>query len=229
VWWLIKANSSFKKKLTLFIFICSCLHYFYSNERLQLYVVDCRRINNCDIWSQSDDDKWLSFNNYNKKEHSICRLCWFRILEKADSDQEASTRMYHQVFSIEYYIRQFSIKISISSRSGLHFMVHRKTEKFSTLHKKILAANVPMETLSSEQWETLRSATHCHVCEKSFALDDNRVSNNYYLTGRYRGPTHSNCNLNYKKTSYFIPIVFHNLSGYDSHIIYNDYYIIIKK
>ncbi|KYN27900.1 hypothetical protein ALC57_02694 [Trachymyrmex cornetzi] len=75
-----------------------------------------------------------------------------------------------------------------------------------------------METLSSEQRETLHSATHCHVCEKPFAPDDNRVRDHCHLTGRYRGPAHSNCNLNYKN-SYFIPIVFHNLSGYDSHFI----------
>jgi len=94
-------------------------------------------------------------------------------------------------------------------------MIHRKTEKFNTCVKKILAANVPMETLSSEQWETLRSAIYCHVCEKPFALNDNRVSDRCHLTDRYRGLAHSNCNLNYKN-SYFIPIIFHNLSGYDS-------------
>ena len=38
-----------------------------------------------------------------------------------------------------------------------------------------------------------------------------------HYTGRYRGPTHRNCNLRYRILSY-IPVVFHNLSGYDAHL-----------
>ena len=37
------------------------------------------------------------------------------------------------------------------------------------------------------------------------------------LYGKYRGPAHSICNLRYK-IPYYIPIVFHNLSGYDTHL-----------
>ncbi|XP_018362816.1 PREDICTED: uncharacterized protein LOC108760996, partial [Trachymyrmex cornetzi] len=209
-------------------YICDhCLHYFHSNERLQLHIVDCQRINECAIRLPSNDDKWLSFNNYNRKERVpfVVYADLECILEKTDGDQEASTLTYHhhhQVFSIGYYVR-CSYDNSLSK-----YRFHRDPdcvswfveELRSLAHsvKKILVANVPMETLSSEQRETLHSATHCHVCEKPFAPDDNRVRDHCHLTGRYRGPAHSNCNLNYKN-SYFIPIVFHNLSGYDSHFV----------
>jgi len=92
-------------------------------------------------------------------------------------------------------------------------MIHQKLRSLIHHVKKILAANVPMETLSSEQWKTLRSAIYCHVCEKPFALNDNRVSNRCHLTDRYRGLTHSNCNLNYKN-SYFIPIIFQAMTHF---------------
>ena len=39
-----------------------------------------------------------------------------------------------------------------------------------------------------------------------------------HLTGRFRGAAHNSCNLNYKCGSY-IPVVMHNLRGYDCHLI----------
>ncbi|KYN45032.1 hypothetical protein ALC56_00506, partial [Trachymyrmex septentrionalis] len=68
--------------------------------------------------------------------------------------------------------------------------------------KNIISANVPMETLSKEQWEAYRSAMRCHICEKPFASDDTRVRDHCHLTGRYRGPAHSNCNLNHTRIKF---------------------------
>ena len=44
-----------------------------------------------------------------------------------------------------------------------------------------------------------------------------KVRDHCHYTGRYRGAAHRNCNLQYKIRSY-IPVVFHNLSGYDAHL-----------
>lgn len=59
------------------------------------------------------------------------------------------------------------------------------------------------------------NATHCHIC--SYLLWNNKVRDHCHLTGRYRGAAHRYCNLLYKSPN-FIPIFFHNLSGYDCHL-----------
>ena len=48
-------------------------------------------------------------------------------------------------------------------------------------------------------------------------LRDPKVRDHCHYTGFYRGRAHSLCNLRYKIPSY-IPVVFHNLSGYDAHL-----------
>ncbi|KAL4085217.1 hypothetical protein QTP88_027076 [Uroleucon formosanum] len=44
-----------------------------------------------------------------------------------------------------------------------------------------------------------------------------KVRDHDHLTGEYRGAAYSICNLNYQNPR-FIPIVFHNFSGYDAHL-----------
>ena len=44
-----------------------------------------------------------------------------------------------------------------------------------------------------------------------------KVHDHCHYTGLYRGAAHNNCNLKYKIPKH-IPIVFHNLSGYDAHL-----------
>ena len=76
---------------------------------------------------------------------------------------------------------------------------------------------LPMDPLTKKQWKKYKKATKCHICYKPFTLRDPKVRDHSHYTGLYRGPAHSLCNLRYKIPSY-IPVMFHNLSGYNTHL-----------
>ena len=68
-------------------------------------------------------------------------------------------------------------------------------------------------------WRAFRTAETCQVCEKP--LEGDSVRDHCHITGKFRGAARNTCNLklrlNPKTTT--IPAVFHNLRGYDSHLL----------
>ena len=74
-----------------------------------------------------------------------------------------------------------------------------------------------MEPLTKDEWREYNTASKCHICMEDFEMEDKKVRDHCHFTGKYRGPVHMMCNLRYRVPRY-IPIVFHNLSGYDAHL-----------
>ena len=92
--------------------------------------------------------------------------------------------------------------------------------------KAVYAANGKAKmTLTPEEQKAFRKATTCWICEEALVKDQSQedykkkqpVRDHCHFTGEYRGAAHSICNLQFRKPK-FTPILFHNLSGYDSHL-----------
>ena len=66
--------------------------------------------------------------------------------------------------------------------------------------------------------EDFKLAIRCHICGVDYTEGDIRVRDHCHITGNYRGSTHRECNINHRLTDK-IPVIFHNLRGYDSHFI----------
>ena len=54
-----------------------------------------------------------------------------------------------------------------------------------------------------------------------FDNDEEKVGDHCHVTGKFRGAAHCDCNINFQLTKKF-PVIFHNLRGYDSHLIFNE-------
>ena len=76
----------------------------------------------------------------------------------------------------------------------------------------------PVDPLTNRQWKSYKKARECHICYKPFNGFDPKLRDHCHYTGRYRGPAHRNCNLRYRIPHYIPVVVFHNLSGYDTHL-----------
>ena len=66
--------------------------------------------------------------------------------------------------------------------------------------------------------KNFKKSDSCHICSVKYKSCDVRVRDHCHITGKYRGSAHQKCNINYKLTEK-IPVIFHNLRGYDSHLI----------
>ena len=71
----------------------------------------------------------------------------------------------------------------------------------------------------SEEEEQFQSSNTCWICEKLINDDDEKVRNHCPITGKYRGAAHWSCNINLQ-LSKKVPVIFHNLGGYNSHLIF---------
>ena len=61
----------------------------------------------------------------------------------------------------------------------------------------------------------------CHICGEKYTDKDVHVRDHYHITEKFRGSAHQECNLKLriKPENHKIPVIFHNLLGYDSHFI----------
>ena len=71
--------------------------------------------------------------------------------------------------------------------------------------------------MTEEDKEDFENNNICRLCEKN--KETNKVRDHCHLTGNYRGPAHSKCNVNVKQSqSNFISVVLHCSGKYDCHL-----------
>ena len=88
--------------------------------------------------------------------------------------------------------------------------------------------------MTAENESNFKNSTSCYICGRRYRIEElyseelygkklesSPVRDHCHITGKYRGSAHNFCNLKLRlePESIKIPVIFHNLKGYDSHFI----------
>lgn len=222
-------------------FICDCcLTYFDSENLLERHCeFDCGKVRvklpseelKKDRLGRESPGNIINFKNYERKEllPFVIYADSETVLKPIHTVTPDSTRSFtvplkqHVPHSFSYYIKcnyddsLSKLEIFNGNECTINFIQSLVTDAKNIY--KILNQVVPLRQLRSEEIESLRKDKTCHICERSFSADesDTIVLDHNHLTGEPRGYAHGICNLNYQ-TPKFIPVFFHNLSNFDSHL-----------
>ena len=87
--------------------------------------------------------------------------------------------------------------------------------------KKIINKYFNKNLIMTEEEDLFQKSNNSWICKKLLDNDEDKVRDHCHITGKFRGAAHKSCNLNFKLTKK-APVIFHNLTNYDSHLIFNE-------
>ena len=206
-----------------------CLHGFIRQTLLDEHSPHCSKHAPQKIEMPSQHNKWLKFRNFNHqlKVKFVIYADFESILPKIaacdpDPSKSSTTPIQRHVpcgycYKVVCTNGQYSKDPVVYRGTNVveHFLyaIQREEREILDILKKV----EPM-SLTRENEQAFQAATVCHICHKPLGNDKVRDHDHLQAGHNYRGAAHNACNLNFKQAQ-FIPVVFHNLRGYDSHII----------
>ena len=72
--------------------------------------------------------------------------------------------------------------------------------------------------MTKEDNENFKNSTKCWICDNDYIDNVVKVRDHCHINRKYRRSAHRDCNINLK-LNHKIPVVYHNLKNYDSHVI----------
>ena len=211
-----------------------CLNSFWCHKSLEKHWEYCRNQEAVKI-NMPEKGTMLRFKHHERSEKVPFVIyadteALIKPIQNCEPNPESSytkKNQKHKPISFSYCIKCFDdnvFKPVLRSYTGEDAM-EKFVEWIEEDVKKI--ANIPdVEMIfGPDELDQFNDATKCWICkgefddtadEKGYRKNE-KVKDHCHYTGRFRGAAHNSCNLKYKKPK-FIPVVFHNLSGYDSHL-----------
>ena len=206
-----------------------CFHGYTKKSLLDDHLPYCGINGPQKIKLPNENTKWFSYTDVRKQMKAPAVIVAdFETLNESicDGNQSNTIKTKHQTpIAFGYTV------IGITDELAVPIQVYRGRDAADVAIDLLLQERDRIRKIYDRVFEdpvrynkTRESESHyhqqqsCHICGNIIGIGDDKVLDHCHFTGAYRGPAHKPCNLNYKMTG-VIPVVFHNLKGYDSHII----------
>ena len=208
-----------------------CLHGYTREDLLEAHKPECRGIGQTAVRVEMPEEgkNKLTFQNHHKQLPApyIIYADFEALTTKIEGPEldpgKSNTRktQHHEACSYCYIV----VRCDGQTEPPVEYRGPNAVEGFLKALKeeerkiKAVLANPKAMYMTREDRQAHNRATTCHVCQKLLAGDS--VRDHCHITGKYRGAAHNTCNLKLRlnpKTT-VIPVAFHNLRGYDSHLL----------
>ena len=234
-------------------FCMYCLQCFTSERILANHVNNCLTINEAQaINMPKQGENMLKFNNFHKQlpVPFVIDADFEAIMKKVqgceqseEMENEKNKRSYTEAYqthedcgygykAICCYDDKYSKYTNIyrGENTVCKFMekMLEEVEYCKAVIKKHFNKPLVMSEVDKQRFKTM---DRCHICGEKYTDKDVRVRDHCHITGKFRGSAHQECNLKLriKPEDIKIPVIFHNLRGYDSHFIMQQIGEIAKK
>lgn len=201
------------------IFFCEeCLLFFNSKNKLDIHI--CGGV----ATHLPDKGSVLQFKHFEKMQDVpfVIYADFESLLQDCEDEAQSSSHTIklqkHIPAAFGYYVvclHDSSLNRYVSYRGDdcVIKFIEEIQRDVSKIHK--IFTNPKPIIFTEEDEINFRSAQNCYICKNM--LFDDRVRDHSHLSGLYRGPAHFFCNLKFSLPK-FVPVFFHNLSGYDAHL-----------
>ena len=216
----------------------SCIHGFCRQELLDEHLKGGCLLNNPSRTELPPPGSVMKFKNYGNLEKSpiICVADFESFLDPLDLNVvRKGVKLTH-----EHKLASFRI-LAVSSRDPSIIIFDKMvradgsnnvagefikySERVTQVAKRWLKKNQQELLMSDETRQLYNAAETCYVCGGGFTESDPKVRDHDHFAEpgccNYRGAAHSSCNVKLRVNieKYKQTIFFHNLRGYDSHLI----------
>ena len=213
------------------IFICKrCFTHYTKEELLEKHIRYCS-YNQTVAVKMPEPNTYLHFKN-NKKQLPVPFVvyadfeCFTKPMNSCSPNPKDSYNYNYQkhepsgfCFYVKSIVPGIHIKPIIYTKTSededvAKVFVEKLTELTKGIYNDFYLRPKPLSLTGKEQ-KSFEEATICHICSKK--LEKDKVRDHCHFTGKYRGAAHNKCNLECRKPK-VLPVIFHNLQGYDAHL-----------